>query len=156
MYPLLLSEQDEEEIPLDVLTDPEALEKFMEIYLTKINSLEENLEKISDAKKQNEVNLAFFKEKYEILEKYKIFVDSKGFGIIKQTVDEHAAEIREAEKARLAEDDDNLDDFCTRGPSFFGDSEKTRQQYSKKGFCTKSSGCLRPNKHRGKCTDYNT
>lgn len=43
-------------------------------------------------------------EKYDILEKYSIFLNSEGFGVIKQTVDEYAEKIRESQKSRVTSD----------------------------------------------------
>jgi len=126
----LAEQKEEEEIPLDVLTNHDALVKFMEIYLVKITTLKSNIEKQQEQTKEARAHLNFFEEKYELLEDYKIFMESDGFSIIKQTVDEHAKEIRQAKKDRIA--DKKVDDY-----EFFCETEAC---YLKKG-------------HDGPCSD---
>lgn len=121
-------------IPDDVLTDKEAMHAFMEIYLVKLENTKANLLKIDETKLKMQKSLAFYEEKYELLAKYNIFLESKGFGLVKQTVDEHADEIRKSQEPRIQDVTQDMMDF----------------------FCDKTADCCLPKFHVGDCaTPYN-
>ncbi len=117
-------------IPDDVLTDKKAMKAFMEIYLVKLENTKTNLIKIDEVKLKMQKSKAFYEEKYELLVKYNIFLESKGFGLVKQTVDEHADEIRKSQEARIPNMAAEMGDY----------------------FCEQTPNCYLPKYHSGHCT----
>jgi len=114
----------EEKIPGEFLDDPEMIDEFMVLYG---NRLQQKLSKVKQLKAEltkEELEIATMKERVLILEKYKIFLESKGFHIAKQTIDAHAAEINKAQTERITEDE-----IC-RKPCFVAGYQMTCMQYN--------------------------
>jgi len=120
-----LSEENfkETKITGEVLEDPEMLEQVMNMFAPMLAKYESNIAQLKATLKKEEMEMRALMDRFEILEKYKVFLDSKGFHVAKQTIDAHAEEIREAQKERI-----NEDEMC-RMPCFVAGMQIQCMQY---------------------------
>jgi len=93
----------ETKITGEVLEDPEMLEQVMNMFSPMLAKYESKIAQLKATLAKEEMEMRALMDRFEILEKYKVFLDSKGFHVAKQTIDAHAAEIREAQKERISE-----------------------------------------------------
>ena len=105
-----------DEIPLDVLTDKDAMNRFLEILLSKQEFIKKKLAEMDEDRKEGEAQLAFFMDKTEILTKYTEFMGFSGFAIAKKTVEQYGEEIRQAKKDRLTKQQEAEPWFTYVGP----------------------------------------
>lgn len=116
---------EENKIPGEILDDPDMLDEFMKMYAIRLTQRVQKQKMLQAELTKEELEIEFMKERVVILEKYKIFIESKGFHIAKQTIDAHADEIREAQKERVSEEEEDL---C-RMPCFVAGMQIQCMQY---------------------------
>lgn len=96
----------ETKITGEVLEDPEMLEQVMNMFAPMLARYESKIAQLKATLSKEEMEMRALMDRFEILEKYKVFLDSKGFHVAKQTIDAHAEEIREAQKERIGEEEE--------------------------------------------------
>jgi len=121
---------EKDKIPEDFLLNPELIDKFLGMFKSKIGFLEEELEKTENIVKQIKVNIDLLQEKHDIMLNYSKFISGKGFGYMKQAIDNHFKNMKEAESNRIVENK-----YC--GMSYI--------------FMKKRYNCLKPKGHDEKC-----
>jgi len=113
----------EEKITGEVLENPEMLEKVMDMFVPMLATYENKIAQLKAQLGKEEMEQRALMDRFEILEKYLVFLKSKGFHVAKQAVDSHAAEIREAQKERVAEGE-----YCYK-PCFVAGLQMQCMQY---------------------------
>ena len=101
-----MSEEEEQEFDpesLDFLLQPKLIEKFTEMFESRISALHEEKEKIETARKNIEEHTNMLENKLETLKQYSKFLDSKGFAYCKQEADEFFKNMAAANTNRLAD-----------------------------------------------------
>lgn len=111
-------EPNPEEQP-NLLTNPEALEITISMFENQINASIGVKTKMQEQINQIDESIRVLQDRLKILRSYKEFQDLKGFQIMKQEVEAHQDEIREAQKDRLKDKsvDELLRDFSNMSGS---------------------------------------
>ena len=89
----------------EVLENKEMLEEVMNMFAPLLATYGKRIEQLKTQLTKEESEMQALMDRFEILEKYKVFLNCKGFHIAKEAVKEHAAEIAEAQKERIPEND---------------------------------------------------
>lgn len=93
-------------IPDDFLLNPDMIEEFLGMFEAKIEFFQGQLDNTIKIKTQLEQNISQLTEKRDIMTQYLEFVNNKGFGYIKQNVDEYFKNMKAAGTNRVS------DNYC--------------------------------------------
>lgn len=102
-----MSKEDLKDLKItgEVLEDKEMLEEVMNMFAPLLATYDQRITQLKAQLGKEEAEMKALMDRFEILEKYKVFLNCKGFHVAKEAVKEHADEIAEAQKERIAEGD---------------------------------------------------
>lgn len=93
-------EPNPEDLP-NLLTNPEALNWAITMFENQVRFSKTQKEKMQNEIKALDDSIYELEDKLTILKSYKEFMDLKGFHTMKQTVEAHQDEIKQAQKERV-------------------------------------------------------
>lgn len=115
----------------ELLLNPEELNKFIQMFEGRIKILNGELKKVEDAKTQIKTGINELTEKRDTMLNYLKMINGKGFGYMKQQLDDHFEKMGEANTDRLTEGNK----YCNKSYTFMN----------------KPYNCLKNKRHRGEC-----
>jgi len=101
------------EPPSEVLFNKESLERFIELFIVKVENEKDKQMQMQNQVKAQQHLIVSLELKLDVLQKYHTFLKAKGFNSIERTVNAHMEDIMEAEKNRVTEIDEHQVCFKT-------------------------------------------